>query len=687
MDPRAVVEAGVTIGTALVTVTVLGGLKIQKEIAEHKEKARLKEIAIVQEIFDETFKKIDPPAPPFFSGKPLAGAFLTSATLKTMAATTPMFDNKETDRCVRHILNAINHLVEWHQARLDRTNILWMRENSIDDITSSTISNLILLLSQNCIRFTDINLVDQYLEQTTEFIRKFAAVKKYNSFRKASLTPVLSELETAKFLLKSHSLSLSITELNKELLTVTDDVAIQFLMNTTQLIVRQKYRHLLDSFVPQRLAKGLLRYKMRYSEDALGVKVPKTEDMVALHKSILSDWMIKNVQDYLAALSLEDAPEDKGNFIHPEFFAVPNLKPLQDDLMAHFRECDNFLTLKAKDNDGTNAANELVTIDPTMLQERMEFDSKLQTLLHYLNIVRNFAAEFRDAMLEFGQRRYRRKPQDMVFMFGVVADLSKLINESTQRLGVDLQHIISSQANTMLTPERGSSVLSSIKTLLEKVSSKVCPELLKQVQWHNNNLLHHHPAPKTPIKSQKVKIGGTDRMLVLTHRIATGLHFPIHENVLLDLPPVPLLADTLSQTHKAFADVNQCINESQHKAEVPAVDIQRYRNAYTALSLLFGHTIQMSYETNTQRKQKSQHMLELILTYAEDMHSMLKKTVPEREHDMAAFANRIRTLTESTAHKIIDKRKDWTICFWKTTSRKLFDNVVDEVERVAHLRL
>ena len=687
MDPRAVVEAGVTIGTAIVTVTVLGGLRIQKDIAEHKEKVRLKEIAVVQEIFEETFKKIDPPPPPFFSGKPLAGAFLTSATLKTMAATTPLFDNKETDRCVRHIINAINLLVEWHQARLDRTNVLWMHENDITDITSSTISNLILLLSENCIKFTNIPLVLDYLEQTTEFIRKFSSVKKYESFRKTSLTPVLTELETAKFLLKSHSLSLSITELVKELLTVTDDVTIQLLMNSTQIIVRQKYRHLLDTFVPQRLAKGLLRYKMHYSEPALGIKIPKTDDMVALHKSILSDWIIKNDKDYLLALSLEDASEDKGNFVQPEFFEVPNLKPLEHDLMEHLRECDNFLSLKAKDNDGLNAANDLVTIDPTLLQERVQFYSKLMVLLHYLNTVRYFAAHFRDSIRECGERRYKKYPHDMVFMFGVVADLRNLINESTQRLGVEMQHIVSSQANTMLTPEKGSSILGAMKKILDNVSSKVCQELHNLVQWHNNNLLHHHPAPKTPIISHKVKINAADHMLVISHRIATALHFTVNENVTLDLPPRPMPMDTLSNTHKAFASINQHINDIQHKAEVPAVDVQRYRDAYMALALLFAHVLQMSHEKDNQRKQKSQHMLQLILSYADDMHSMLKKSVPEREHDMAAFANRIRTSAESTANKIIDKRKDWTICFWKTTSRKLFDNVVDECERVAHLRL
>ena len=684
MDPTAVVEAGVTLGTALVTVTVLGGLEIEKIVVKHVEAARLAEIADVQTIFDQTYKTIN--IPPFFSGTPLTGSFLTVETLNKIAATTPLFDNKKTDQCVRHIINAINYLVEWHGNRLSRTNALGRHEGKVDDVTSSTISNLILLLSENCVKFTDTTLVLSYLNQTIEFVRRFAGFKQYESYRKVSLTQVLSELEIAVFLLNSHRLSLSITERVKQLLTVTDDATIQLLMNAAKLVVKNKDWRLMETFIPQRLEKGLLRYKLHYQEEGLGIKIWKTEAAIGLHKSILSRWIVKNCKDYLLALSLEDAPEDKGNFINLSEFNVPNLQPVQDELLAHFRESNNFMTLTSKQNDGTNAANQLVTINASLLEERVAFFAGMMHLLHCLNILRYFCAHFRDCITEFGERRYKKFPHDTVFMFGVIRDFRNELNNYTQRLGVDLDRIVSSQHNAMLTEKLGSGILNVIKNILSNVIGRVCQELDNLVEWHNNNLLHHHPRPKVPLSAQKVNIHSTDHMLVIAHRIATAFKFSIHENVSLDVAPPPPPMDDLSQTYLKIADINHRITALQQKPDTPTQDVQHYREACTALLYLLAHTIDIGFEQAPARQRKAQQIMALIVNYADELQKYLAKTVPDREIDAAAFANRIRLSANNPANHIIDQRKPWTICFWQTESRKRLQHLVQACEKVARLR-
>jgi hypothetical protein len=678
--PETDLAAAVAIVEIVGAAVVLGVLAIKHERAKYLDKVHLKEIETVLKIEEDTLVKVG--MEKFFTRAtekdPYIGLFLPAETLLLIARTPPLF-NKDTDKAVRHVLNAIAYLVEYHQDRILK------RGAKEDDVTSTVLSGIVTILGRECVKFNEITKVLELLDKVIEFTERFATPpgRDYASFRLVSLTQVVSELKQARFILITRNLSLSLHTRVNQLLTSSDHAAMLLLTNTVKLAVSRKYWPLLDTFIPQRLVEGRLRNRIRYQKHySPGFFV---EHDIELPKNLLTYWIIENAKDYLLALNLNDSPDDKGSFINPAKFKVPtDLRPYIKGLLAGFHQSESFLTVKVAKNDGRNAANPLVPIEKEDVPEVISFESRINLLEHCANIARYIGAQLRDSLEEYGVIRYKSCPHDMVFVFGQVKNFRDYISNLTQTLTQQMAAIEASQKNAMITPRLGSDIKKNITEMLVYVNSVTLVDLQSLYDWHEQSLQHHHGAKD--VTSDIVLIKSGDKVLMTMHRLATAFGFPIHANVKLVADVAPRTDSLISDSIMKLGRSLRQIERLQHATQVP-LDIQKYFDTHRALFLLFTHAANMNFEKNEERREKAHFVMQLLLTHINNFNNIVKMQPAERDVGWGEFASLIRQSADNLeSAKHIDKRAPWTICFWKTKTRTLLDDLVLESEKLAGVR-
>jgi hypothetical protein len=679
--PETDIAAAVAVVEIVTAAVVLGVLTIKHERAKYLEKVHLKEIESVLKMEEETLVKVG--MEKFFTRTsekdPYIGLFLPAETLLLIARTPPLF-NKDTDKAVRHVLNAIAYLVEYHQDRIKK------RGAKEDDVTSTVISGIVTILGRECIKFTEITKVLAILDKVVEFTEKFATPpgRDYASFRLVSLTQVVSELKQARFILITRSLSLSLRTRVNQLLTSADRASVLLLTILVKLAVHNKYWELLDTFIPQRLVEGRLRNRIRYQKHYSPIYF--VHEDIELPKNLLTHWVIENHRDYLLALNLNDSADNKGSFINPAKFKVPtDLSPYIKGLLAGFHQSESFLTVKVAKNDGRNAANPLVPIQKEDVPEVVTFESRKSLLNHCSNIASYIGGILRDSLEEYGVNRYMSSPHDMVFIFGQVKNFRDYISNLTQIITQQMAAIEASQKNAMITPRLGSDIKKGITDTLIYVNSTVCEDLQSLYDWHEESFQHHHGVKD--VSSDPVFIRSGDKVLMTIYRLALAFGFPISPNV-------RLVEDVAPRTDSLICDSTMKLAKSLHQVEKlqhaprPPADVQKYFDMHKALMLLFGHAVKMNFEKHDERHEKSHFVMQLLLNHINNFNNIVRMHPAERDGSWGEFANLInQTATNLENGKQIDKRAPWTICFWKTKTRTLLDDVVLQSERLAGLHL
>ncbi|MES2216787.1 MAG: hypothetical protein V4501_00095 [Pseudomonadota bacterium] len=649
----------------------------------HKAKELKEERDGVQKVATETIEKTD--LPKLFD-KEFNASFLTTTTLDSLITATPTYENKYLDQYVRHVMNALGYIYQYHRDRL--------REGKkIDDITSSVLSWAVLYLSTKCVNVTEHDKVFNYLQQISAFLNKFSSIKDKTSFRFQKLTRVVSEIDKAAYLLKDHSLSLSLMERTKQVLSVTSTtVANLFTAVTKALVPNTKSKNhweYLQAFMPEQWAQGILQYHMTYKRwwGTRNVELP----LIKLPKSKLSTYIQTTANDYLRALNL-DGYDDSGDFIDPNKFKI------EDFINSHefpkaFEDCENFLTMKAVLSDGTNQVNKLVPITAEDLQNRLPTIIGLFQLIHCLNVLRYFARKLRDRLIEVGERYYNA-PEETMYMFNVIEKFRNFINVSVDEVQTQLSAIKAQQQNAMLPAGLGADLYTEINNRVSDIKTLVSPALTELVNLHQSRLSHRQgDGHNHEHGSKPVRIHKNDPMLLIPKTIATKYKLTgieqktIQGDVALPRPELTAeqtLYDYLCRIHTRIGALSTTDRR-----------IDKYREVYLALLMIFAHSLKMGAEKYSDRLDKSQHLLRLLLKQCTAFDDFLNKTPLEREADTHTFVSRITATAKDPDNKFIDTHNNknsyllvglFKNTFINTQSRNEINELVETCERLQLVR-
>jgi hypothetical protein len=676
------ISDGVELGAAVFTATLMGAAVIRGKYIAMEEKEHAEELAHIGELEDATF----PPAKlePIFSRtdpkdekSPLRGPVIPLAMLRSIAKCKPNFENKALDRYVRHIQNAVAYAYEYIAGRLNRDKLF---RGAIDDPTSSVMSYVIMKLGQDCVSFVDNDQVVKTLQALSNFIKRFASArdKKTNdSFRFVHLIQVHDELETAIFLLKEHMLSLSLSEKVKQLLAVSDEAAQGLIRCLVKMIVSNEYWHLLDTFIPERLQKGLLRHRYHYKEGWL-LKAPRTDSEVRLPDSMMSEWIKTNTQDYLLALSLEEDKTKKKDLIGPKKFDVA--EPLDYRHIYHiFSKSRNFLTLTVAPTDDATATSSFVTItQPGLAKARVMFASKLNKLCHAVIDTRRVCAKLRDKLIEFGQY-YGSLPEKTVYSFAVLSEFRDMMMKDNLDQLTELSAMYTDNHKAMLNEAEDDGLYDELKQLLEDtIQKKMSSGFTELVTSHKNRLGHKHQHLDMS-KLRPVLVDDTDSFIKLIHELADkyGISPKITQPVSVDAAPV-IVKNATMEMYKTLGKISLRLEEIEKTEQDRAINL--YNKMYAYLLALLLHSREIYNDRTEERRNKAAHLQTLLLFYNQEFLKFLAMPLARRQSLARDFVYEVETSLKSPLNNYIDTHKPGTLKVFDTKTRGIAGKFLNECE-------
>ena len=678
------VTTGVEAGAAVFTVLLMGSQLVKGEFKKIDEKKHAEELKKIGEITNAAFIKAPHLEPIFTRSKPddekspLKGPVLTQATFKSIAKCKPNFENKALDRYVRHVQNAVSYLYEFHSARLRRN---WLYKGDLEDPTSSVLCYIALKLGLECVTFTDNQRALATLQALATLTKKFASARDPNTkttFRFARLTQIYDELNIAIFLLKDHSLSLSLTERVKEFLSVYDDIAQGLLTCAIKMIVPNDQWYLLDSFNPQRLRLGLLRHEYDYWE-GWPVKIQVSENKVMLPDAHLSDWIKISAEDYSLALALEDEKGKSGDFINPHKFDL--VEPLDYKHIARiYKHSRNFMTMTVAPVSESKATSHFVTVtQPELMRSRVQFSSNLMKLLHYANVNRFFGAWLRNELLRVGQD-YFDLPENNIYMFAALNEFRNQMMRLTQMEATKLSEMLTDQHKAMLNEKEDDGLYDELKTNLEMIQKRGNEVITALINGHNDKLRHKHHDIDTK-KLNPVFLREGDTLMWVPHFMAERFELKIDLPVQLVKKEEEPAPNPTIKMYRTLAKISNRISEIEQTQQ--DVGINHYNQIYAYLLALLMHAQEISNDRTDERRDKAAHLFGLLKAYDDKFLVFLKKSLSERQSSVKNFALDIEISLINGANKFIDIHKAGTITFFKTRTRKLATQFKQECKSLA----
>lgn len=344
--------AALTLSSAAVVATLIAGSVAfaKHEYNKHKTKKHLKQVKEVLDLY-KTYL-IDIPTksagerltlpPPFdldsTENPALATALkLNKAIRKDLVKDKSINSDSFLNEYSLHIRNAKTHLLGFYDSRLSSERSAFTRGTE-NDVTSSILTYLLIILSEHCTRFEGYQADIAYLEAIIKFINAFASVprdslletsdpKKRQRFER--LTPVCKELRKAKKLLLDHSTSRSLKSYIDELSSACSKTLIPDLLGLfTKFIVKEEDWQHVDSATPSWLINGIIRPEYKNIHTVLPQREIKIPD------SIFKEWLQRATANYLDYEIPETAPIELSE---KNLYKIKNL----------FKICHNFLTLKS----------------------------------------------------------------------------------------------------------------------------------------------------------------------------------------------------------------------------------------------------------------------------------------------------------------------------------------------------
>jgi hypothetical protein len=679
-----------------------GYVEVKGMMVAHAAAELKKEREGVQLVASRTIEQIiatpELPALPKIFDAEFKASVLTSETLRGLIDKRPKYLNKFLDQYVRHIMSALGYLYEYHTGRLARakkTKFLGLSipftqgSERYDDITSSVICWLILQIGDKCVDVDSYDKVISYLTHIIAFTSEFASIKSKDSYRFKKLTPVIAKLKLAKRLLEDHKISLSLTERVKEVLEITSTAASNLIMACAKLIVPNEHWDLLATFIPERLAKGNLQEHLEY--EVYGV--PKTQPLIKLPNSKLATYVKISAIDYLRALDIEDSGDD--DFINPAKFELTETDA--ENIIKSFHGCHNFLTLKARRGDGTEAVNELMRIAQEDALPRGRLFLGFIISIFYMNIARKNARLLRDGLIELGQR-YFESPEEAAYMFKVVSAFRGRVIHDVNEVLRSLNNLEELMGNALIPVNEGDGIFNEIKTGLELIKTKVDSSLQALVTINTNRVdLHEIPERE---HTKPVTLNRKDPMLVNFNLIATRLRLPIDQQVLQEGTPVVLpelstkekLDKEICAIHKR---IDLLVGDAVTSPDGDAVKFtDQYKEVYLCMLSVFLHSLRMATQKNQKRIDKADHLQKLLLKQCTEFHRFLNKLPPDRHSQMGVFVGSMVNSTQGAENSFLDvhdPKSHWVVRFFKsklmnTTSRNKENELVAACKGLQRIR-
>lgn len=331
---------------------VVAGVSLARhEYNKHQSEKHLAKVKEILELYNEYL--VDIPGtglqersslpPPFLlndKGKPTEATALKLNTairndlIRDKSVNTDAFLNQYS----HHIQNAKIHLVSFYDARLNKNERNSFTQGKEDDVTSSVLTYLLVMLSEHCTKFEGYQADIAYLEAIIRFTNAYASLprqsvleasdpKKRQRFER--LKQVCKELRQAKKLLIDHSHSRTLKSFVDELMSLTGKSLIPDLSRLfAKCIVPEKEWSFIDAATLEVLADGLVRQEYHNTHTILH------QDEIKIPDSIFKEWL----QSILV------------NYLNPQR-AIEKPLILKDEHLTHlralFKLCQNFLTLKS----------------------------------------------------------------------------------------------------------------------------------------------------------------------------------------------------------------------------------------------------------------------------------------------------------------------------------------------------
>ncbi len=238
----------------------------------------------------------------------------------------------------RHIKNAKTHILGLYDVRLSKDERSQFTRGTAEDVTSSVLTYLLVMLSEHCTKFEGYQADIVYLEGIIRFITAYASIPRHSFFESSDpkkrqrferLKLVCKELRKAKKLLLDHSNSRTLKSYVDELMSAASKDLIPELSSffAKFIIAEEKWIHV-DSATLELLAKGLIRQEYKNSHTLL------SQNEVDIPDSIFKHWLQMILAHYLnPKVSIK-------NTIGLKAEDLVDIKPL-------FKIAKNFLTLKA----------------------------------------------------------------------------------------------------------------------------------------------------------------------------------------------------------------------------------------------------------------------------------------------------------------------------------------------------
>lgn len=473
-SPVGLAAVGIIGGVALAAV----GIKFTyNKVKAYEEKKHLKEIEIINQLYETYLKRIPIPNrnevsvafPPIFQFKTdekksvnVEFMHYTDEQIRKAGKNTPSNTNTALIPYQEKIKMALLKLKEYYLVRDKKYH---------EDITSAVIVWLINMLETHILNFEGYDYDIAYIDAINKFINAFASLSQdKKSEHVTHLTNVYVLLNEARNSLIEHNEKLSLEEMMGELRTACHKKSEAMQKHFIKLTTPEKHWPHVETATLDEISKGLLLGK--YTHQGL-FNLDINDSAVKLQDSFIKKWIMqlanyhnKSLNDK-AELSKTDVLPPSQSFLYPSLARYNELKAnkkrseaedrelktIENDfekLEELFKNCDNFFT---REKDPKTKEGELVKLTPIKskekLIERVKALAEFAELIHELISLQYLCLHIINSIKQLGQID-AKNPTHYRRIFNILTSLSNEIVAKCKQNRERYEKIKESNGNIML---------------------------------------------------------------------------------------------------------------------------------------------------------------------------------------------------------------------------------------------
>jgi hypothetical protein len=513
---------------ALAVLTIYGIQKVAKDYHKHQVKALTDDMKAVNKIYAETLcdmvvqghssvlKVSIPPIFIFDDAKPDEPPKSLSLNTEILKGLSDGYPTPEASLQLygEHIHNAMLALREFDYARLKLRGP--GHKGKEDDLTSSVLAYLILMLSTHCYKFEGPALTLCYLDGLKKFVYRFGSFggKGEKSDHYEHMSEVYKELTIAWTLLFQYSLSLSYTTILNELIPELTGRTNELLKCAVKLITPVEHWEMIEFLTVEKILDGLIKRKFNYAHEGALVVLgapgasPEIKIMDCPHKTVLQNC----AKNYFTAIRMNDDPENKAAFISNKQLSLEFTRQEYLQIMEVCAKCKNFLTQKVKPQSKHTNVNIWLREYKNEINERLQAFIDILALANNMIVLMYFCGSLANRVKQLGEI-YISNPHHCVYIFEIFNGMSTMIDTHTKELVIALGKIVIENGNLMpIVPQQA--VYEKITEIMGYIRTETVPYMRQLYLKHTE-----HPKNKTIDYNKEIN-DNVNAMVTIAKKIA-----------------------------------------------------------------------------------------------------------------------------------------------------------------------